>query len=77
VWELIRRVTTKHVVSITRSELAGLIPLKALLDVANWYLQRDKSKSSADSYTQQALLNIATNYLQLELDPNQVLENRL
>ncbi len=77
VLELIRRETVKYEVAITHSELVGLIPLKALLDVATWCLQRDEPKPSTDSYTQQALLNMATNYLQLELDPNQVLENRL
>jgi glutamate formiminotransferase len=39
--ELIRREAERHGVAVDRSELIGLIPLKALLDAAEWYLQLD------------------------------------
>ncbi|HIQ02276.1 MAG TPA: glutamate formimidoyltransferase [Anaerolineales bacterium] len=52
VMEMIRREAARYGVTITHSELVGLLPQQALLDAAAWYLQ-------------------------LELDPRQVLENRL
>jgi glutamate formiminotransferase / formiminotetrahydrofolate cyclodeaminase len=39
--EMIRSEATRYGVSITRSELIGLIPQKALIDAAVWYLQLD------------------------------------
>ncbi len=39
--EMIRREATRYGVSITHSELIGLIPQRALFDTAQWYLQID------------------------------------
>jgi glutamate formiminotransferase/formiminotetrahydrofolate cyclodeaminase len=39
--ELVRREAARYGASITRSELVGLIPQKALVDAAQWYLQLD------------------------------------
>jgi len=39
--ELIRRESARYGASITHSELIGLIPQRALLDAAQWYLQLD------------------------------------
>ena len=39
--ELVRREAARYGVSITRSELVGLIPQAALIDAAQWYLQLD------------------------------------
>jgi glutamate formiminotransferase/formiminotetrahydrofolate cyclodeaminase len=39
--EMIRREAARYGVSITHSELVGLIPQAALLDAATWYLQLD------------------------------------
>lgn len=39
--EMIRREAARYGVSITHSELIGLIPQRALLDAAQWYLQID------------------------------------
>lgn len=41
VLELIRREAARYGCTITRTELVGLVPLQALLDVAQWYLQLD------------------------------------
>lgn len=41
VQEAIRREAARYGALITRSELVGLIPQKALLDAAQWYLQLD------------------------------------
>jgi glutamate formiminotransferase/formiminotetrahydrofolate cyclodeaminase len=42
VMEMIRREAQRYGVSITYSELVGLIPQAALVDAAQWYLQLDK-----------------------------------
>jgi len=39
VQEMVRREAAQHGLTITRAELVGLIPQKALLDAARWYLQ--------------------------------------
>ena len=39
--EMIRREAVRSGCTITRSELVGMIPQQALLDVAQWYLQMD------------------------------------
>lgn len=52
VLELVRREAARYGAAVTRSEVVGLVPQQALLDIAAWYLQ-------------------------LDLDPRQVLENRL
>ncbi len=39
VQEMVRREAAQHGLTITRAELIGLIPQKALLDAARWYLQ--------------------------------------
>ncbi len=39
--ELIRHESARYGTSITHSELIGLIPQRALLDAAQWYLQLD------------------------------------
>ncbi len=39
--ELIRRESARYGTNITRSELIGLIPQRAMLDAAQWYLQLD------------------------------------
>ncbi len=39
--ELIRREAARYGCTITHTELVGLAPLEALLDVAQWYLQLD------------------------------------
>lgn len=39
--EMIRREAARYGVNITHSELIGLIPRKALIDAAEWYLQLD------------------------------------
>ena len=39
--EMIRREAARSGCTITRSELVGMIPQQALLDVAQWYLQMD------------------------------------
>ncbi len=39
--ELIRREAARYGCTITHTELVGLTPLKAMLDVAKWYLQLD------------------------------------
>ena len=39
VQELVRREAAQHGLTITRAELVGLVPQKALLDSARWYLQ--------------------------------------
>lgn len=41
VQETVRREAAQHGLTITRAELVGLIPQKALLDAARWYLQLD------------------------------------
>ena len=41
VQELVRREAAQRGLSITRAELVGLVPQKALLDSAKWYLQLD------------------------------------
>ena len=41
VQEMVRREAARYGLSITRAELVGLIPQKALLDAAQWYLQID------------------------------------
>ncbi len=41
VQELVRREAAQHGLTITRAELVGLIPQKALLESAKWYLQLD------------------------------------
>ena len=41
VQEMVRREAARYGLSITRTELIGLIPQKALLDAAKWYLQID------------------------------------
>ena len=41
VQELVRREAAQHGLSVTRAELVGLIPQKALLESAKWYLQLD------------------------------------
>lgn len=41
VQEAIRREAARYGVAITRAELVGLIPQKALVDAAQWYLQLD------------------------------------
>ena len=41
VQEMVRREAAQYGLSITRAELVGLIPQKALLDAARWYLQID------------------------------------
>nr|HID12348.1 glutamate formimidoyltransferase [Anaerolineae bacterium] len=52
VMEMIRSEATRYGVAVTHSELVGLVPQRALIDAACWYLQ-------------------------LEIAPEQVLENRL
>jgi glutamate formiminotransferase/formiminotetrahydrofolate cyclodeaminase len=44
VQEMVRREAEQYGFSITRAELIGLIPQKALLESAKWYLQLDKLK---------------------------------
>ncbi len=44
--ELIRREAARYGCTITHTELVGLTPLKAMLDVAKWYLQLDKFDES-------------------------------
>jgi glutamate formiminotransferase/formiminotetrahydrofolate cyclodeaminase len=39
--EMVRREAAQYGLSITRAELVGLIPQKALIDAARWYLQID------------------------------------
>lgn len=39
--ELVRREAERHGVAVLRSELVGLIPQRALVDAAAWYLQLD------------------------------------
>lgn len=39
--EMIRREAQRYGVTVTRSEVVGLIPQQALLDAAQWYLQLD------------------------------------
>ncbi len=39
--EMIRREAARYGCTITHTELVGLTPLKAMLDVAQWYLQLD------------------------------------
>ena len=41
VQEMVRREAARYGLSITHAELVGLIPQKALLDAATWYLQID------------------------------------
>ena len=41
VQEMVRREAAQHGLTITRAELVGLIPQKALLESAKWYLQLD------------------------------------
>ncbi|MFQ5420156.1 MAG: glutamate formimidoyltransferase, partial [Anaerolineae bacterium] len=41
VQEMVRREAARYGLSITKAELVGLIPQKALLDAAQWYLQLD------------------------------------
>lgn len=41
VQELVRREAARYGATITRSELVGLIPQRALVDAAQWYLQID------------------------------------
>jgi glutamate formiminotransferase / formiminotetrahydrofolate cyclodeaminase len=41
VQEMVRREAARYGLSITHAELVGLIPEKALLDTARWYLQLD------------------------------------
>jgi glutamate formiminotransferase/formiminotetrahydrofolate cyclodeaminase len=41
VQEMVRREAAHHGLSITRAELVGLIPQKALVEAAKWYLQLD------------------------------------
>jgi len=41
VQELVRREAARHGLSITKAELVGLIPQKALMEAAKWYLQLD------------------------------------
>ncbi|MFQ5436169.1 MAG: glutamate formimidoyltransferase [Anaerolineae bacterium] len=41
VQEMVRREAARYGLSITKAELVGLIPQKALLDAARWYLQLD------------------------------------
>ncbi len=41
VQEMVRREAAQYGLSITRAELVGLIPQKALIDAARWYLQID------------------------------------
>jgi glutamate formiminotransferase/formiminotetrahydrofolate cyclodeaminase len=43
--EMIRREAARYGVSITHSELVGMVPLEALTDSAVWYLQLDNYKS--------------------------------
>lgn len=52
VFELIHAEAARYGTAVTRSELVGLVPQKAMLDAAAWYLQ-------------------------LDLDADQILENRL
>jgi glutamate formiminotransferase/formiminotetrahydrofolate cyclodeaminase len=42
VQELVRREAAQYGLTITRAELVGLVPQKALLDSARWYLQLDR-----------------------------------
>lgn len=42
VQETVRREAARHGLTVTRAELVGLIPQKALLDSAKWYLQLDE-----------------------------------
>lgn len=42
VQEMVRREAAQHGLSITRAELVGMIPQKALLDSARWYLQLEQ-----------------------------------
>ena len=42
VQEMVRREAAQHGLMITRAELVGMIPQKALLDSARWYLQLDQ-----------------------------------
>jgi glutamate formiminotransferase/formiminotetrahydrofolate cyclodeaminase len=42
VQEMVRREAAQYGLTITRAELVGLIPQKALLDSAKWYLQLDQ-----------------------------------
>ena len=41
VQEMVRREAARYGLTITRAELVGLIPQKALIDAAKWYLQID------------------------------------
>lgn len=41
VQELVRLEAARHGLSITKAELVGLTPQKALMDAAQWYLQLD------------------------------------
>lgn len=43
--EMIRREATRHGVMISHTELVGMAPQQALLDVAAWYLQLDSFNS--------------------------------
>jgi len=42
VQETVRREAERHGLTVTRAELVGLIPQKALLESAKWYLQLDE-----------------------------------
>ncbi|MBE2222749.1 MAG: glutamate formimidoyltransferase, partial [Anaerolineae bacterium] len=42
VQEMVRREAARYGLAITRAELVGMIPQKALLDAAAWYLQLDE-----------------------------------
>ncbi len=44
--EMIRREAARYGCTITHSELVGLTPLEAMLDVAQWYLQLDDFTAS-------------------------------
>src|SRR5690606_18260682 len=39
--EMVKREAALHGLSVTRAELVGLIPQRALLESARWYLQLD------------------------------------
>jgi glutamate formiminotransferase/formiminotetrahydrofolate cyclodeaminase len=56
--ETIRREAARYGVSVLRSEIVGLIPQRALLDAAQWYLQID------DFQPEQVLENRLTDALQ-------------
>jgi len=57
--EMIRREAEHHGVSITKSELVGLIPQQALVDAATWYLQLDSF--SPDQILEQRLFTASQN----------------